>query len=211
MKIQIYCETENCFVNKETLLVVEKCPNNANHTIRQGSMCIIETSDEYEKDYKRLRTELYTYVSSIGFSNLSEEEKKIAVKNFVVGKNDRDTVYTLAEQIEYGKIFHKKSTEAREQRFFKGIVELYNRLTYEQIQILVEETQHLVFKYINYGIEGTDVGDVEGLWDYIQAKTGTSFETTGLPTKNWTPIGCTMQELVQKLMNILLYGNIEGN
>jgi hypothetical protein len=64
------------------------------------------------------------------------------------------------------------------------------------------------FLYIQYGQDGIETGSPEGVYDYIRATAGTSFELTGLSTKAWVPVdGTTLEDVVNDIMDILINGN----
>lgn len=165
--------------------------------------------DEYS-DYKAARAAMIASVASIGFSNLSLRDKKIASKWFAVTKADRDTVHTLEEQIAYGKDFHLSSVKARRARLTAVKMEIYNRLTYSQVNDIMVASNFEVTgtNYVELGREGTEEGNAEGLFDYIEARLGTLWELTGLKVQAYIPLGmanCT--ELSTRLMDILKNGN----
>jgi hypothetical protein len=162
-------------------------------------------------DYKTARVQIYVaMMTKGGFNNLSQEEKKIVSSWFLVGDNERDTVHTQAEQIANGEIFNKLSTEARIKRLTKVKMEVYNRLSHDQINSILEImlANKVMFTYINLGTEGTLEGDNEGLFDYILSRTGTIWENTGLSKQSYSPKGMSdCQELANRLIDILKNGN----
>ena len=170
----------------------------------------LEYLDKYGyngKDYKYVRQKIIDGVTSAGgFSNLTTAEKEIATRWFAVAKSDRDTVYTTEQQILLGLQFHKGSTESRQTRMAYATMEVYNRLSPSEVEEVLSEVQDLVAKYVQYGEEGTLEGDGEALFDYIEARSGTSYTSTGLAAKSYVPDGKTLSELVTRLMDILKDG-----
>lgn len=162
-------------------------------------------------DYKSARVALYVaMMTKGGFNNLSDEEKRIASKWFIVERTERSSVHTLQEQVTNGKWFDSNSKEARRQRFSVAMSEIYNRLTKEEVfQVLSAMGNDIVEKYITYGTEGTVEGDlIEGLFDYIEARNGTAWSATGLAVQTFIPSGmANCSELATKLMDILKNGN----
>jgi hypothetical protein len=204
MRYRVYCETEGQWIYKESLLCCEeKCPNDSSHTVKVGSM---QTIDKSSKDYKALRAELAAYVASAGFDNIPVNEQKVASEHFVVAKADRDKVHSMEDQVRNGMAFHKKSVKARSARLDAAEAELYNRLVPADASVVIDEVVALADKYEKFGREGTLEGDPEGLFDYIEARAGTSYDTTGLAAKSFTPVGMTLAELVTKIMDILKNG-----
>ena len=204
-KYRVYCETDQKWEEYDTLMPREVCPVNGTHSIRPGSLCLSGGSDH---DYKVLRNNLIVQVATEGFSNLSVDEKKIASSHFAVSKTDRDTVHTIDEQISNGILFHKESTKARSDRRNAAEGEVYNRIQdgLEQADLMNDVTA-MLDTYVNFGIEGTLEGDIEGLFDYLESRAGTSFETTGLLSKSYTVEGMTVAQLSAKLMDIFKNGN----
>lgn len=157
-------------------------------------------------DYKVVREEIAALVTSIGWESLDAGEKEIASKYFVVDKASRDEVYTTIQQIGLGLLHHKASVEARTLRYAKASMEVYNRLSPAESKVVIGDVADLGFKYVQYGIEGTVEGDPEGFFDYLEARSGTSYENTGLATKTYEPDGMTLAQLVTRLMDILKLG-----
>jgi len=160
-------------------------------------------------DYKARRKSIIIDVATRGFSNLNPREKKLASEHFAVAKADRDTVHTMEEQVTFGTKFHIHSIESRDNRRLSAVGEVYNRLTSGTDQMdLMADVSGLLEQYVKYGIEGTLEGDIEGLFDYIEGRTGTTWETTGLPSKTgYTIEGMTLTQLKDRLMDILANGN----
>jgi len=160
------------------------------------------------KDYKAARAKIYaSVVSAGGFVNLTAAQKIVASKWFVVTKSDRDTVHTQSQQVAYGEVFHVNSKESRRIRMQKAITQCYNRLTQADANTVINDANGLVEKYIEYGREGTVEGDPEELFDYIEARAGTTYVVTGLAAKTFVPTDAgTLAQLVTDLMNILKNG-----
>jgi hypothetical protein len=87
---------------------------------------------------------------------------------------------------------------------------MYNRLTKAQSQEIVNDlndSKMLAARYMQFGIEGTIEGDVEGLFDYIESRAGTSYATTGFSSKAFIPIGyANMTAFAVRIMEILKLG-----
>lgn len=155
-------------------------------------------------DYKNFRLMYGIHVSERGFGGLSLFEKQMAAQHFVVDLAARSTVYTIAQQIEFGRIYHELSTACRNERMKKCQLTIYGRLNKSDWQVLLSDVSPLLFSYINYGCEGTDSGDPIGVYDFLSAKPGTIFENTGMPKKNMYPLdGTTIQQLSEDCLNAL--------
>lgn len=205
-KYRIFCETEQEFIDKETLAPCPVCPNDRSHVVNSGSYRILD--EACDKDYKQLRSSLIDEIISNGFESLTLSEQFAAVQNFCLPKEVRDMFYTTDEQIVYGLDFHQNSTKAREVRANKVMVEMYNHLNLQDAFIIGQVVRDKVDEYIRYGLEGTPEGDVEGIFDFFLATSGTSYETTGLPTMTGVvPItNITISGLSDVCYKILKYG-----
>lgn len=160
-------------------------------------------------DYKLIRTEISKLEQFQVWANLTTAEKAVCARLFVVDKSKRDEIYTTVQQIQLGLLFHKYSVECRTTRFAYASMEVYNRLAPSEAATVVSEIEAdgLPTKYIQFGHEGTEVGDPEGLFDYLQSVVGTGYATTGLSSKAYVPDGMTLPQLVDRIMDILRDGD----
>lgn len=160
------------------------------------------------RDYKYLRVQIYILVATTGWANLTLDEKEIAARWFVVAQSQREEVYSLADQITLGKIHHKNSIEARTNRHTCALMELFNRLEKSDAQALLIrlESLNLLRLYVEYGIEGTIEGDVEGVMDYLHSRTGTSFDADGFLEESFTPTAGTLADIKDSLVDIITNG-----
>lgn len=134
-------------------------------------------------DYKQARSDMkLKLVASGGFNNLLLDNKKIVSSWFIVPKTDRDSVYSTLEQIKLGEVYHYYSKLARQLRLSKVLMFFYNILTNEQINQVLTLISTLATNYVDFGIEGTLEGNVEGLFDFIEARLNTSYQTNGVKT-----------------------------
>ena len=158
-------------------------------------------------DYKQFRSGMYALViEKGGFSYLTVDEKDMACRHFIVLRADRDTLYTLEDQIDQGVVFHGLSVECRHERRKRAEAEIYGRLSSADQMSVMNDTAMLLENYVKFGVEGTLEGDVEGLFDYIESRVGTSFAATGLLNKGYIIDGMTLADLSARLMNILKNG-----
>lgn len=142
--------------------------------------------------------------------NLSQSERDIMI-NLVAAPIE------IIEQIS-GELFEriveewdKNSSSSRSKRWSKAKMYVFRKLSQQDAKsVLVEVTMNgdLVTRYLG-GIEGTeeDNGE-EGIFDYILAKEGTSFEGNGLKSKNFVPKenGTTIEDVCTGIINILKEG-----
>lgn len=162
-------------------------------------------------DYKLARVALYiAMMTKGGFDALDTEEKQIASKWFIVGRSERNQVHTVEQQVDNGLIYNAESINARRSRMTKCMIEVYNRLTDEEVKAVMAamDFSRTTYAYVEAGQEGTLEGNEEGLFDYIEARTGTTWQTTGLRAQLYIPVGyanCGL--LADRLMDILVNGN----
>lgn len=133
------------------------------------------------KDYKYIRNEIMILANTIGWANLSTEEKTIVANLFAVEKVKRDEIYNTNQQVNLGLLHHKNSIEARATRLAIVQMNLFNRLDKADWEEVAIDTVNLLDSYVNHGREGTVEGDLEGLFDYVDgsARTGTSWDGSG--------------------------------
>lgn len=160
-------------------------------------------------DYKYVRIQIYILVTTIGWTNLSIAEKTIASIWFVVVKSQRDEVHTLEEQKANGRTHHEKSRQNRYDRHTAALMDVYNRLEKADAQSVLKrlEDSNLLHLYIEYGIEGTASGDIEGIMDYVNSVAGTSFALNGLIEETYIPVEGTLTDLKVALNDIIINGN----
>lgn len=160
------------------------------------------------RDYKFMRAEVSALVVAAGWSNLTTAQKAVASRLFVASKAQRDEIYTTEQQISLGLLHHKASVESRTLRYAKASMEVYNRLSPSESKIVINDVTEIGYRYMQYGIEGTVEGDPEGFFDYLEARTETTYTLTGLAAKGYTPSGMTLAELVTRLMDICKLGAV---
>jgi len=189
----------------------------ASTVIEDGYMDYSSISNWYKygdrsgRDYKFIRSRLEELFLVAGWSNLSEEEKGICCRYFIVPKINQDEIYGVPDQVANGISFNKNSVASRIARMNRASSEIRNRLQKSEcIEIMSEifGSDSLYDKYINFGNEGTLEGDQEGLFDYIESRVGTSYGNTGFVNKNFVPEGYSnMLTFSVYLMDIVKNGN----
>lgn len=150
-----------------------------------------------------------TYIVS-NWNLLSDSEKIIASKYFIVPVSLRDLVNTIDEQIDFGETFHKLSVKARKSRMDRAFSIILNRLTTADANVLIGDIEKdtgvgsLMALYITEGREGTIKGDPNGMYDFVKSTVATEYESTGLSTRAYTVIGMTdTVELADKIIDVL--------
>jgi len=157
-----------------------------------------------EKDYLFQRTCSMAYMtgSSQTFSDLDDMSKRYAAQNFIVSKEDRDTLYTDTEQEEYWSIYIAKAQEARQTRWNNVKSYISYRLTKDQSNEIANDTIVLNEKYIYYGIESKALDNIDGLFDYVEGTA--AYTDAGFPSKPYytTELGNGVMNFLNGTYNI---------
>lgn len=161
-------------------------------------------------DFKTVRGKMIELVYAEAGNNLenwdslTDEKQNIAVEWFTVPKSIRETVFESDEvEFEFGnKFYHKKSVKARTKRWnaivgdiFSSIVsktdkiEIIQDVLYATVPKINDVANTIVVNlfdyYVEFGMEGTEQGDGEAIYNYLDSTVGTSFELTGLRSKTF--------------------------
>lgn len=165
----------------------------------------------FYSDYKTARSAIAHLVIVEGWDNLSNFEKKIAAQWFVVGAPQRVEMYSLEEQVTFGKLYHVNSVEARKKRLVHAVGEIFGRLQKSEVNELISDCSILTYDYINFGKEGTAEGDSQAFFDYMLGRSGTIYAESGsgFANKGFEPSGITMEELTELVMQTLKSGVYE--
>jgi hypothetical protein len=152
------------------------------------------------KDFNYIRDRIKFFVDTIGFQNLSYDEKYIAAKYFLVSKSDRDSVISEQDQKYYWDDLVTKSQNSRFNRWENAKRYISYVLTPINSSDLAKSTSELCNDYINYNIITKTKDGISGLFDYLKGEG--DYMGLGYPTKSyWT------QQDQDKLMDILENGN----
>lgn len=150
-------------------------------------------------DYNFCRTQISLHTTSIGWGNLSLNEKIVASKYFVVDKPKRDEVLTENEQINSWSTLVMFSQKSRYDRWESAKTYISYKLTPINSSDLGKSTSELCNDYINYNIITLVKDGISGLFDYLKGEG--SYIGSGYPAKSyWT------QEDQDKIMDILENG-----
>jgi hypothetical protein len=150
-------------------------------------------------DYLFCRNQSSLWLLSNPFSGLSQTNKVITSKQFLVDKSDRDTVLTSDEQFKHWSTFVVQSKHCREKRW--GLSKNYASyiLNTSDSFDLAKTTNSLSDDYKEYGIESNALDGMDGLIDWIQGTSG--YSGSGLPSKSYWS-----QELEDKLVGFITNG-----
>jgi hypothetical protein len=152
------------------------------------------------KDYNYIREQIKEITNSIGFNNLSFEEKFISSKYFVVGKTERDSVMSENEQYEFWDILITESQNSRFIRWEHAKKYISYVLSPINSSDLAKSTSELCNDYINYNIITKTKDDISGLFDYLKGEG--DYITNGYPSKTYWS-----QQDQDRMMDILENGN----
>lgn len=180
------------------------------------------------RDYLFVQNEIAELVAALGWNTLLSKEKRIASQWITVDAEKRGQILNFNQQTRAYVDFLVAARNARFIRCQFAFSEIFLRLQPIDSQEIMndfgsgmiintstpgsyanyfqEQTIGLASRFIEYGIKGTLEGDKEGLFDYVEARTGTSFENTGLRAKNITPSGITINQLHNRTMRVLASG-----
>jgi hypothetical protein len=152
------------------------------------------------KDYNYIRESIKNISASIGFNNLTQEEKIISARYFVVSKADRDTVLSEEDQKSYWELLVKFSQESRFNRWEHAKSYISYKLDPSSSSDLARSTSVLCNDYIQYNIITKQKDGISGLFDYLKGEG--DYQGSGYPSKSyWT------QDDENYLMDILENGN----
>jgi hypothetical protein len=158
-----------------------------------------EAQNYADKDYLYCRENAMIYIANIGgFSSLtSETHKELAVQNFCVGKDDRDSVYDDNEQELFWYVFIVKSEKCRSVRWDKAKSFASYRLSIVDSNDLAEDTNNLNVSFVKYGITSFNEDGKDGLVDWLLSQS--SFSGGGFENKTYFTL--VLQSGIIELLN----------
>lgn len=137
------------------------------------------------KDYDYVRLKIKEMVTNLGFYSLTQNEKIITSKHFVVDKVYRDTVLTEDEQILYWNDLVVNSQDCRFKRWESSKKYISYKLSPINSSDLAKSTSELCSDYINYNIITKTKDGTSGLFDYLKGEG--DYVNSGYPLKSyWT-------------------------
>jgi len=151
-------------------------------------------------DYNFVRTQISLYTNSNEWSGLTQDDKIIASKYFVVDKIKRDEVLTEEEQMINWGILVNSSQRSRYDRWEAAKTYISYKLSPVNSSDLGKTTSQLCNDYINYNIITLIKDGVSGLFDYLKGEG--DFISNGYPSKSYWS-----QTDQDKIMDILENGN----
>jgi hypothetical protein len=136
------------------------------------------------KDYLFCRNQVKMRTYVIGFDNLSLIEQKTAAMHFATEKENRDKVFTDAEQYSWWSNFMSFAKDARVRRWVEAKIHMAYVLPINDSIDLAKTTNELSYNFTEYGIEAYAIDGVTGLYDWLQS-TGEYSGSTGFASKSY--------------------------
>lgn len=179
-------------------------------------------------DYKMARKEIKNlFFAEAGMSlenwdTIVPIHREIAAKYFIVPKAFRDTIYSTSEQYELGEKFHREAVNCRNTRAIRVLTIVRTLLSSEDADEVIDDinetyekidgrrfARNLLSTYIDLGREGTSSGNPTGIYDYFECTGGFDGSSSiGFLNKGYIPVGGTIQELVDEIMDVFRNGII---
>lgn len=149
------------------------------------------------KDYLFVRDCIRDLYISIGFNNLTNQEKLIVTQLYIATKAERATVLSEEHQKEYWSVLLDQSQDCRLKRWELAKKHISYNLSITDSSNLANDTNTLCINYINYNTTSITKDGIDGLFDYLQGIG--SYAANGYPSKNyWTQFDQdTMLSLLQ--------------
>lgn len=167
-------------------------------------------------DYLSLKSEIKSLVISQTWSNLSDEEKYIAIKYYAYTSSVSAIVFLMSKgmtmqeaQVYLTQEWHKhhyKLLESCRQRWYyvKLIVATY--LPFNDAENLFDTARELIYSFTESSRIGINYGDKKsGLMDYVESTN--SYVGNGLKESGFTLQYGTWDEFIIAIKNVIVYGN----
>ena len=142
-----------------------------------------------------------------GFNALNDEEKDICSQYSISSKAVRLIFLGEEKMLQYSKIIHQKSKEAREMRMKVIYSKLYLELeNTDKDEIITDIIDNNCFTtYIEFSRYGSILGQTDGAYDWLKGLN--SFAGNGFIDKTYTPLTMTLTELSDYCCDVLFNGN----
>lgn len=192
----------------------------------------IENWDNYGNilctDILQVRDRIKEELDVISWSGLTNTQKDIVIKYFLkeTAKDDSTSntekaVYLMTSkgysQLQaqgvliqaYGSYHPKEVYACNKRASTEKLYEVIAKyLTLADAGDLIKITHKLFDLYKTQAIRGTQDGNAgEGLFNFLESTTGTSYETTGLEQQGYTLNTGTYSDFITELMDVLRHGN----
>lgn len=171
---------------------------------------------ECVNDYLVFQREIKSIVIASGWTNLTSEEKDIAIEYFAFDDSGDAMIYLMTEKgmsqenammfiVKHWHIHHGKMILCTKERWFqvKLIVGMF--ISTADAEDLFNTAKMLIYGYTESGIIGKNYGDnTDGIMDFIESTNG--YVNNGLIEKNYNLNFGNWFYFIQGIKNVLVYG-----
>lgn len=171
---------------------------------------------EFTNDYLVYKNQIKLLVEDIGWSNLNNDEKDLAIKYYAYSDSTSAVIYLMTVKgytQQYSQYFlvqqwhkhHGNVMNTCKQRWYyvKMIVPMY--LSFDDAEDLLNTVEPLVFAYNDMGRLGVNYGDKkDGVMDYIESTN--AFAGQGLRENNYVLLQGNWDSFIQGMKNVFVEG-----
>ena len=170
-------------------------------------------------DYSVVKFAIKDIVTNTGWSNLTSDEKYLAIQYFSYPDTTSAVIYLITEKgmsqteaisfltLEWHK-HHLKTIESFKMRWNYAKLTVLSYIDRLDGEDLFNTVKPLIDLYTDVGVLGIDFNDnQDGIYDYIYSING--FEDNGLEENNYTLLQGTWTSFKTTLKNVLVYGDYE--
>lgn len=171
---------------------------------------------ECVNDYLVFQRELKNIVITTGWTNLSNDEKDVAIEYFAFDDSTDAMIYLITEKgmsqddammfiIKHWHTHHGKMIQCTKERWFqvKLIVGMF--ISIADAEDLFNTAKMLIYGYTETGIFGKNYGDnTDGIMDFIESTNG--YVGNGLIEKDYNLNFGNLYYFIQGIKNVLVYG-----
>lgn len=170
----------------------------------------------YANDYLVAKNEIKNLVNVIGWENLTNVEKDLAIKYYSYTSSTNAVIHLmmtkgLTQEQAQGyvlrdwHIHHKNVLDTCNQRWYYVKFIIPQFLNFADAEDLFDTCQTLLFEYTQMGRLGLDYGDNnDGIMDYLMSTN--TFEGQGLEENNYTLLQGNWDIFRENLKNVLVDG-----
>jgi hypothetical protein len=166
-------------------------------------------------DYFAYKTAIKDLVMEIGWSNLTNIEKDLAIHYYSYPDSISAVIYLMGkgytQQQAQGFILlewhkhHANLLKSCRQRWYYAKFVVPQYLSFADSEDLMNTVEALIFAYTEMGRLGIEYGDkTDGIMDFIESTNG--YLENGLQQKGYTLIAGTYNDLILGIKNVLVEG-----
>lgn len=174
---------------------------------------------EIANDYLFVKKEIKNIVKDVGWNNLSDVEKDLAIKYYAYDSSEDAVTYLLENDIfsnenkatEYltdqWHIHHGKVIESLKIRWYYVKLVTSKYLSFkDSLDVFDDTVTNLLTNMFNTSLLGHDYGDSkDGIMDFLESTNG--FENNGLRERDYTLRQGTWDSFIYDLKDVLVNGN----